>query len=166
MCNSLEAYRAAIGTSHLTTHRLISLSVSKFNIRYSIYCVVSIWCLLGLKCFVENDKFALYRVLLLLMCMDVHLNPGPSPIETETSVNSLDVLHLNTRTIRNKSDYIENIAESFHILCFSETHLDASVTANNLLLDGLDEPFRKDRSHNGGGYYGLRVQCIKVQTKN
>ena len=81
--------------------------------------------------------------------MDVHPNPGPSP--TKTSVNSLDVLHLNTRSIRKKMDYIENIAESFHILCFSETHLDTSVTTNNLLLDGFDEPFRKDRSNNGGG---------------
>ena len=71
MGNTLEAYRAAIETFHLTTHRLISPSVPKFNIRFSIYCAVSIWCLLGLKCFVKNDKFALYRVLLLLMCMDV-----------------------------------------------------------------------------------------------
>ena len=75
--------------------------------------------------------------------MDVHPNPGPLP--TETSVNSLDVLHLNTRSIRNKLDYIKNIAESFRILCFSGTHLDASVTTYNLLVDGFDEPFRKDR---------------------
>ena len=53
------------------------------------------------------------------MCMDVHTNPGPST--TETSVNSLDVLHLKTSSIRNKLEYIENIAESFYILCFSET---------------------------------------------
>ena len=106
-----------------------SPSLPKFNIRFSVYCVVNIWCLLGLKSSVLNDKIVLYRVLLLLMCMDVHPNPGPSP--TATSVNSLDVLHLNTRSIRNKMDYIENIAESFHILCFSETHLDASVTTNN-----------------------------------
>ena len=79
----------------------------------------------------------------------MHPNPGPSP--TGTSVNSLDVLHLNTRSIKNKLDYIEKIAESFHSLCFSETHLDASVTTNNLLLDGFDEPFRKDISLNGGG---------------
>ena len=91
MGNVLEAYRAAIGTFHLTTHRLISLSVPKLNIRFSIHRAVSIWGLLGLKCFVKNDKFALYRVLLLLMCMDVHPNQGLSP--TETSVNSLDVLH-------------------------------------------------------------------------
>ena len=72
--------------------------------------------------------------------MNVHPNPGPS--STETSVNPLDVLHLNTGSIRNKLDYIENIAESFHILCFSETHLDASVSTNNLLLGGFCEPVR------------------------
>ena len=69
------------------------------------------------------------------MCIDVHPNPGPSP--NETSVNSLDVLHLNTRGIRNNLDYIENIAESFHIMCFSQTHLDASVTTNSPLLEVL-----------------------------
>ena len=52
--------------------------------------------------------------------MDIHPNPGPSP--TETSVNSLDVLHLNARSIRNKIDYIENIAESFHI-CVLVKHI-------------------------------------------
>ena len=54
-------------------------------------------------------------------------------------------------------DYIENITESFHILPISETHLDASVRTNHLLLDGFYEPFRKDRSHNGAG-----VRCIKI----
>ena len=59
------------------------------------------------------------------------------------------MLYLNT--IRNKLDYIKNIAGSFRILRFSETHLHASVTTNNLLLDGFGKPSRKDRSHNGGG---------------
>ena len=37
--------------------------------------------------------------------MDVCPYPGPLP--NETSVNSLDVLHLNTQSIRNKLDYVQ-----------------------------------------------------------
>ena len=100
MGNSLEAYSAAIGAFHLTTRRLISLSMPKINICFRIYCALSIWCRLGLKCFVKNDKFSVYKLLLLLMCMAVYPNRGP--LSNETSVNSLYLLHLNTRSIRNK----------------------------------------------------------------
>ena len=33
--------------------------------------------------------------------------PLPGPLPNETSVNSLDVLHLNTLSIRNKLDYVQ-----------------------------------------------------------
>ena len=72
------------------------------------------------------------------MCMDVHPNPGPSTSETHT----LDIFHLNTRSVRNKLDHISDIVDSYHILCFSETHLDNSVDSSNLLIEGFDEPIR------------------------
>ena len=64
---------------------------------------------------------------------------------------TLDILHLNTRSIRNKLEYLSNLVESFHIACFSETHLDRDVDSNNLILTGFDEPIRNDRNSNGGG---------------
>ncbi|MCG8045972.1 MAG: endonuclease/exonuclease/phosphatase family protein, partial [Candidatus Thiodiazotropha endolucinida] len=79
--------------------------------------------------------------------MDVHSNPGPDSNET----HSLDIIHLNTRSIRNKLDYLSNVVDSFQIACFSETHLDADINSNNLTLEGFDEPLRKDRTRNGGG---------------
>ena len=79
--------------------------------------------------------------------MDIHLNPGPS----STDINSIDIFHLNTRSIRNKIDYIQGLTESYDILCFSETHLDDNVDTFSLNFEGYNEPIRKDRTHNGGG---------------
>ena len=60
----------------------------------------------------------------------------------------LSVLHLNIRSIRNKTDnYLD-----FDILCFSETHLDSQIATESLLLSDLsDIPYRKDRTNHGGG---------------
>lgn len=79
--------------------------------------------------------------------MDVELNPGP----ISADINSLDIFHLNTRSVRNKLDYLSDIVDSFHILYLSETHLDANVDPDTLSLEGFDPPIRKDRTHNGGG---------------
>ena len=79
--------------------------------------------------------------------MDIHTNPGPISDE----IHSLDIIHLNTRSIRNKIDYLSNLVESFQVACFSGTHLDADIDSNNLELDGFDDPLQKDRTRNGGG---------------
>ena len=51
-------------------------------------------------------------IIILLACMDVELNPGP----LSADVNSLDIFHLNTRSIRNKIDYLTDIVDSYQIL--------------------------------------------------
>ena len=45
--------------------------------------------------------------------------------------------HLNTRSIRNKIDYIQGLTESYHILSFSETHLDDNVDTFSLKIYSL-----------------------------
>ena len=79
--------------------------------------------------------------------MDVHPHPGP----TITDIHSLDIFHLNSRSIRHKLDNIYDVADDFHVLCFSETHLDPSIGTDTLELEGFDTPLRKDRSQHGGG---------------
>lgn len=59
--------------------------------------------------------------------MDIHLNPGPA----SDTINSLDILHLNIRSIRNKIDYISEFSDTHQILRFSETHLDNTVDADS-----------------------------------
>ena len=83
-----------------------------------------------------------------MICMDIHPNPGPNNTDT---VHTIDILHLNTRSVQNKLNYISNLSESYQILCFSETHLDDIIDSNSLLIEGFDTPIRKDRTRNGGG---------------
>ena len=89
----------------------------------------------------------IYKLTLLLMCMDVHPNPGP----TSSDNSSLDILHVNTRGFHYKLEYLSCLSESYHILCFSETHLDANVDTSSLTIEGFDTPIRKDRTRNDGG---------------
>ena len=88
-----------------------------------------------------------HKGLLLLMCMDIHSNLGPDL----DGIYSLDIVHLNTKIIRNKLEFLINLVESFQIACYTETHLDADVSFSNLILEGFNEPLRKDRARNGGG---------------
>lgn len=97
--------------------------------------------------FVRNDNFKFYRFILLIMCMDIHQNPGP----VQNEINSLNIFHLNSRSIRYKIDDLSHLVDAYNIVCFSETHLDADVESTNIKLDGYDEPIRKDRNRNGGG---------------
>lgn len=162
MGNTLENYRAAIGAFYSVTHKLICSKNPGLNVnaRHHLYCIIKIFCLLSMASFVRNDQFKFYRLVLLLICMDVHTNPGPSMDE----IYSLDIIHLNTRSIRNKVDYLSNLVESFQIACFSETHLDAETESSSLILDGFDEPLRKDRNRNGGGimvYISSQIKYIR-----
>lgn len=144
----LNSYRAAVGIFYLITHRRLRLPESCWNLPLCIYCLITCLVLLFVRGFIKNDEFVHYRMILLLMAMDIELNPGPS---TSESVKVLEIFHLNTRSVRNKLEYISDIAESFHVLCFSETHLDNTVQNDLLKIQGFDEPLRKDRNQNGGG---------------
>ena len=103
----------------------------------------------------------IYKLTLLLMCMDVHPNPGPTPSDN----SSLDILHLKTRSIRYKLEYLSDLSESYHILCFSETHLDASVDTSSLAVEGFDTPIRKDRTRNGGGIMVYVSELLKYKRR-
>ena len=104
---------------------------------------------LGLVTYVDKDEYAFYRFILLLICMDIERNPGPNENENNI-VNTLEIFHLNARSMRNKLNYIHDIADTFHILCIAETFLDNSITMDSIILEGFNEPLRKDRTNNGG----------------
>ena len=86
-------------------------------------------------------------LLLLLLCGDVHPNPGPC-------IND-SVCHLNARSIAapHRLDDMENVfvgCHGFDIITASETHLDSTVTEAQVELSGYDF-FRLDRTRFGGG---------------
>ena len=94
--------------------------------------------------------------------MDIHSNPGPDSYE----IHSLDIVHLNTRSIRNKLKFLPNLVESFQIACFTETHLDADVSSSNLILEVFDEPLRKDRTRNRGGILVYLSNLLKYNRRH
>lgn len=59
--------------------------------------------------------------------MDVHLHPGPYI----TDIHYLDIFPLNSRSIRQPNNIYDG-AEDFHILCFSEIHLDPCTGTDTL----------------------------------
>ena len=69
------SYQAAIGNFY---------AVFKINMSFQIYCAFYTFWLLGLLRYLKNDEFSWYRMILLIMCMDIHSNPGPF-----TDINSL-----------------------------------------------------------------------------
>ena len=86
-------------------------------------------CFCKLLSFVFNDivcnlYFKIVLILLLLEAGDIEMNPGP-----DTFNSSLSILHSNIRSIRNKLDYITENFLDFDILSFTESHLDANITA-------------------------------------
>ena len=78
--------------------------------------------------------------------MNIHSTPVPGSHE----VHSLDGVHLNARSIRNKLNHLSKVVESFqiHEACYRETHLDNDIDSISFL--GFDEPIREDRTRNGG----------------
>ena len=152
-------YRAAIVVFHIITHRMINFPKLFINFRLQVHCAFAAFAFLTLCCFFKNDRYMTYKLTSLLMCMDVHPNPGPTPSDN----SSLDILHLNTRSIRYKIEYLSDLSESYHIPCFSETHLDANVDTSSLAIEGFDTPTRKDRSRNGGGIMVYVSELLKYK---
>jgi hypothetical protein len=95
-------------------------------------------------------------LLILLISGDIESNPGPSVWQ------SLDILHLNSRSIRNKTDSNKYLIKDFHILCFTETHLDPNILDGNVLIEGFKNISRRDRNSFGGGVMIFVSNCLKV----
>ena len=93
--------------------------------------------------------------------MYIHSNPGPD----SDGIHSLDIVHLNTRSIRNKLEFLPNLVESFQIACFTETLLDADISSSKLILEGFDEALRKDRTRNGGGILAYLSNLLKYNIR-
>ena len=122
----ITTYRAAIGIFYSATHGSLSLPkyAIRFNFTFKLCCALSTFVLLALGGFLKHDKFTFYKIILLMICMDIHPNPGPNNIDT---IHTLDILHLNTRSIRNKMNSISDLSESYQNLYFCETHLDLFI---------------------------------------
>ena len=71
--------------------------------------------------------------------------------EQSFSDHCVSIFHCNIRSLRNKLDYILDNFCDFDLICFTETHLDSTISSENLFLgDQYDCPYRKDRTDHGG----------------
>ena len=72
---------------------------------------------------IKNSHITLIIMTLLFLAFGIEQNPGPSH-----TLANLSILHLNVRSIRNKTDFIEDNFLDFNILCFSESHLHMQIS--------------------------------------
>lgn len=100
--------------------------------------------------------------MLLMLCGDVHPNPGPS-----TWQSSLSICHANIRSIRGLDKFSEISCElqgKFDIITFSETWLSNKDKSSDYSMAGYQAPFRRDRADNSGyggvmAYVSSNVGC-------
>ena len=161
MGNSLDQWRASIGlfNSKCIFNQRVKVSFSMAFIFYYMRYLQK-WTgnnckllSLALKDLICSLYFKIVLILLLLEAGDIEMNPGPNIIN-----NSLSILHSNIRSIRNKLDYITENFLDFDILCFTESHLDANITTESLIMSSkYDIPYRIDRTNHGGGAINVFV---------
>ena len=150
----LEQWRVAVGLFHrckIGGHHTFLLNINPIwfvrELLKNVFLFFNMFC--GkfhrlLDASILNYQFSIIMILLLLEAGDVERNPGPNPDHT------LSFLHLNIRSIRNKIDFLKDNFTDFEVLCFSETHLDITVSSESLgISDCYSNPYRKDRNSHG-----------------
>ena len=75
-----------------------------------------------------NLFFKILLMFLLLESGDIEMNL------INSLNNPLSILHSNIRSIRNEFDYLTENFLDFDILCFSESHLDATINTESLIM--------------------------------
>ena len=131
-------------------------------------------------CDVKLDPLV-YLFILIMLCGDIELNPGPIPSNdsfefvSSPSTNSfsdasdvrgrnkLRFVHLNVRSLLPKIDQISVEFSEYDIIALTETFLDASIENDDINIPGYYPPFRKDRSRHGGGVCIYVKQTIFAQ---
>lgn len=128
-----------------------------------------------------TSLYLLWILFMLLLCGDIEVNPGPyeHTITSDDSVdsipnsldlileNSISIAHLNVQSINNKLDIIQAELGGFDIITLNETWLDKNTSSQDILLQGFQEPFRRDREENRYGgviiYAKNHISCKRRQ---
>jgi len=123
-------------------------------------------CFVKCKLHIDNIQFFLLLWSIVLLANDITENPGPET--NDTIQGGLTIFHLNIRSIRNKLDSILYLLDH-DIPCFTETHLDNSISVDVRAIPGYYVIIRKDRAGIGiglgGGIILYHKDCIKVDRR-
>ena len=90
---------------------------------------------------------------LLLLCGDVHPNPGPFQSQT---CSKIKIVHSNVASLQNKACILEAELNHFDIITVSETWLYHDFPSERIRLDGYYPPVRKDRE-DGTAWGGVAI---------
>lgn len=108
--------------------------------------------------FINNDRGYKGSVsiqwlrLLLFLCGDVEVNPGPTP------TTDLKIVHINARSIRNKMQLIQSEYHNIDIITVSETWLSETDHNSSIHLTNFHPPIRGDRPHDPHGGVAIYVR--------
>lgn len=85
--------------------------------------------------------------MLLLLCGDIEINPGPNCDVT------LTIYHVNVRSLRNKVDLVSSHADKYDVVAFTESKLDQTIKTEDITIPGYhkESVFRKDKTISSGG---------------
>ena len=105
---------------------------------------------------------------LLILCGDIELIPGPVSVESLSDLNSssftihnssdilhtklnISLVHLNIRSFLPKLDHLSVELQNYDIFALTETFLDNTFSNEKLHIPGFQKPIRRDRNRHGGG---------------
>ena len=168
MGNTLDAYRAAIG-SFLCRIKDKKIKYSEYLENCEISVLIFLW-LKNLQTFEYPSQrsltaidvgftitYAISNVLtiILLLCGDVHRNPGPT---NNANSKSLTICHANIRSLKtndNMNHVRADLAGNFDVIVLTETWLKSTDSSDDFCLADYQHPIRQDRTFEPLGYGGI-----------
>ena len=108
---------------------------------------------------IKNNGFYLACILsiitvlcsLILLCGDVHSNPGPCSTDTRKH-KQFSLCHVNIRSLNLRLSSVETkLAPLYDVITLSETLLTQFIDSNDIKLQDFQEIYRLDRLDRGGG---------------
>lgn len=104
-----------------------------------------------LLCMFKSTFSSYYYIYILLILGCIETNTGPSFIKSSHISKPLSIVHNNVCSLLPKLDIITSELSTYDITTLSETHLDNSISNENISIEGFHPPIRKDRNRHGGG---------------
>lgn len=144
----------------------MGIDLHTYRVRVGHFASLQMSCK-GLACFTTFELIT-WLSMLLLRAGDIHQNPGPKTITSDSPDstlsdsnmfedfrNSLSFVHYNVQSFFHKRDILQAELKHFDVLSFSETWLSDQIDSSSLIFENFAPPFRKDR--NGDNHGGVIV---------
>jgi hypothetical protein len=78
--------------------------------------------------------------LLLLLCNDIHPNPGPLSNNSRCELRNISIVNMNVNSLRNKTELISTELGDHDIICITESRLNNTVSSSDITIDNFINP--------------------------